>query len=61
MSEELPSEDSQTFPIHSWFMSPKASAAQAVPRGAEGDVRDTISWIASRSFSRCSGLLIPDG
>ncbi|KAF9422725.1 hypothetical protein HW555_001719 [Spodoptera exigua] len=52
-------EGSQTFPIHSWFMSPKASAAQAVPRGADGDVSDTISWIASLSFSRCSGLLIP--
>ena len=27
--------------------------------GAEGLVRETISWIASRSFKRCRGLLIP--
>ena len=27
--------------------------------GAEGLVRDMISWMASRSFSRCSGLLMP--
>ena len=27
--------------------------------GAEGEVSDTISWMASRSLSRCSGLLIP--
>lgn len=27
--------------------------------GAEGLVRETISWIANRSFRRCSGLLIP--
>ena len=28
-------------------------------RGAEGPVRDMISWIARRSFSRCGGLLMP--
>lgn len=27
--------------------------------GAEGEVRETISWIARRSLSRCSGLLMP--
>lgn len=27
--------------------------------GAEGLVRDMISWMAKRSFRRCSGLLIP--
>lgn len=27
--------------------------------GAEGLVRDTISWMARRSLSRCSGLLMP--
>lgn len=27
--------------------------------GAEGLVRETISWIASLSFKRCRGLLIP--
>lgn len=27
--------------------------------GAEGLVRETISWIANRSFKRCRGLLIP--
>ena len=27
--------------------------------GAEGEVRETISWMASLSFSLCSGLLIP--
>ena len=28
--------------------------------GAEGEVKETISWIARRSFSRCRGLLIPE-
>ena len=37
-------------------MSPKASVVRAV-RGADGDVSVTISWMASRSFSRCNGLL----
>lgn len=27
--------------------------------GAEGLVRDTISWMANRSLSRCRALLIP--
>ena len=27
--------------------------------GADGLLRETISWMASRSLSRCSGLLIP--
>lgn len=27
--------------------------------GAEGEVSETISWMARRSLSRCSGLLIP--
>lgn len=27
--------------------------------GAEGDVSETISWMARRSLSRCSGLLMP--
>lgn len=27
--------------------------------GADGLVRDMISWMARRSFRRCSGLLIP--
>ena len=27
--------------------------------GAEGLVRDTISWMARRSLRRCSGLLMP--
>lgn len=27
--------------------------------GADGLVRDMISWMASRSFSRCRGLLMP--
>lgn len=27
--------------------------------GAEGEVSETISWMARRSLSRCSGLLMP--
>lgn len=27
--------------------------------GAEGEVSETISWMARRSLSRCRGLLIP--
>lgn len=27
--------------------------------GAEGLVRETISWMAKRSLSRCRGLLMP--
>ena len=27
--------------------------------GAEGEVRETISWMARRSLSRCRGLLMP--
>ena len=32
---------------------------ERVLAGAEGLVRDTISWMARRSFRRCSGLLMP--
>ena len=49
---------SHSFPIHSWFMSPYASVVREVA-GAEGEVRLTISCIASRSLRRCSGLLMP--
>ena len=105
-----PSEGSQSFPIHSWFMSPyarvvlqnivqswldnAATSGHQLPKallpmsmsmfvsgrlavqdfslciswlgkyllvaGAEGEVNETISWMARRSFSRCSGLLIPE-
>lgn len=37
-------------------MSPKANVVRAV-RGADGEVRVTISWMASRSFNRWRGLL----
>lgn len=53
-----PKEGNQQFPIHSWFMSPNAKVVLEV-FGAEGDVRDTISWMASLNFSLWSGLLIP--
>lgn len=38
--------------------SPKANVVLVVC-GADGDVSETISWMARRSFSRWSGLLIP--
>jgi len=37
-------------------MSPKANVVRAV-RGADGEVRVTISWMASRNFNRWRGLL----
>ena len=49
---------SQSLPIHSWFISPYANVVLDVA-GAEGDVRETISCIASLNLSRCNGLLIP--
>lgn len=53
-----PSDGSHALPIHSWFISPKANVVREV-LGAEGLVRETISWIANRNFNRCSGLLQP--
>lgn len=53
-----PRPGSHSLPTHSWFMSPKASVVREV-LGAEGDVRDTISCMASRNLSRCSGLDMP--
>lgn len=53
-----PSAGSHALPIHSWFISPNASVVLDV-LGADGDVNDTISWMASRNLSRCRGLLIP--
>lgn len=35
------------------------SLTERVLAGADGLVRDTISWMASRSLRRCSGLLMP--
>jgi hypothetical protein len=70
----LPSEGSHSLPTHSWFISPNARAECWLARGEDGDVNATISfeglyfylffcfpptWIASRSFSLCSGLLTP--
>lgn len=37
----------------------KGNLTERVLAGADGLVRDTISWIASRSLSRCRGLLMP--
>ncbi len=54
----LPNWGSQTFPIHSWFISPYARVVLEVG-GAEGLVSETISWMASRSLSRWSGFEIP--
>lgn len=53
-----PSACNHSLPTHSWFMSPNARVVRDV-LGAEGEVSDTISCIASRSFRRCKGLLMP--
>lgn len=37
----------------------KLSLTERVLAGAEGLVRDTISWMAKRSLSLCRGLLMP--
>lgn len=42
--------------MYSWFTQ---SLTERVLAGADGLVRETISWIARRSFSLCRGLLIP--
>lgn len=53
------SEDSRRSPgaeraaIGSWTLTVREEA------GAEGEVSETISWMARRSLSRCSGLLMP--
>lgn len=40
-------------------MSEECCLTERVLAGADGLVSDTISWMASRSLRRCSGLLIP--
>lgn len=45
-----PNDGSHEFPIHSWFMSPNARVVRDV-FGADGEVRDTISWMAILSFN----------
>lgn len=42
----------------SWRVS-RLSLTERVLAGADGLVRETISWMARRSLSRCSGLLMP--
>lgn len=47
--------------LHSWCFCTDIKPTSTVLEvgGAEGLVRDMISWIARRSFRRCNGLLIP--